>query len=158
MEQENKTEVMSGEQAADFERLSLAAVEPENAAAALQEEAAQAVESEMLDENVFAIGMIIDLAKPAFHMVGFPTVAKAFETEEAKGLPAAWGAVLTKYGVNLKNWGMAYKEEIAALFVTFPVAKAIYAAIKHDTDAALNRQPEDVPAQEQGAAEVVKLG
>lgn len=93
----------------------------------------------LMEKNVSGVMMILDLAGPAFAMVGFSsvgtTLAKAPEKDgpTAKQLLAmAWAPVLTKHDINISDVLTKYGEEFAAVAVTFPIAAAIFAGIKHD--------------------------
>lgn len=96
------------------------------------EAAAQAV---LIDQNTQSLGMMLELAGGTFGVVGFPSVAAVLTPENKAALAGVWGPVLTKHGINLGDLGGAYKEEIAAVVVTFPIAMAIAKGIRTDAAA-----------------------
>lgn len=99
--------------------------------AAIMEQQAQAEAMGLSDQNSQAVGMMLGLAVPILSRL-YPSLEQVYTPETCGALSASLGPVLAKYGVNLTEWGGAYKEEIGALFVCGPVAWATVQGIKAD--------------------------
>lgn len=118
--------------------LQAGAIDGEQAATGPAAMVAQAQEQEqaaLADQNTTACRMMLDLAGAAFGVVGFPSVAGVLQEDKKAALAGVWGPVFTKYNVDLSNGMSAYREEIAAVVVTAPIAWAIWSAIKSDAQA-----------------------
>lgn len=105
----------------------------------VQEQRQMTEQDALMAENAKGIMLILDLAGPAFAMVGFKSVAGVLDQKQEAGGPMArqvlamaWAPVLSKYGINLSDIGMKYGVELAAIAATFPIAGAIFAGIKGD--------------------------
>lgn len=110
------------------------------------QEAEQAVQ--LADQNTNAFRMILGMATGVFAMVGYPSVAAVLDEGKREALALAWGPLATKYGYDLSNMGSEYREEIGALFVTAPIAMAVWKGIKEDAAAREAAKPK--PAQVTG--------
>jgi hypothetical protein len=153
---------MSAEQAADLARLTRGAAEPDAEVQQMADaEAAAEVQAEqsLVEKNAAGLSMVFALAVPAFAMVGFPTVAGVLanpvqdmagnltDMTGAQTLAAAWAPVLAKYGVDLSSMGDKYRVEIAAVFGSIGVGKALYAALKADSTKGKNAAARAVETQ-----------
>ncbi|PJC99792.1 hypothetical protein GQ37_005650 [Janthinobacterium sp. BJB1] len=136
-QQEQKTE-MSGEQAADLQRLVSAAEAQELDAEKSQQVEVERIGNELMDRNAQGLSMLIDLAGPTLAQFGFPSVAVVLGYKDESGmtrgqmLASVWAPVLTKYGVDMAELGGTYKLEITAIFVSLPIVKALRDAVMHD--------------------------
>jgi hypothetical protein len=111
-----------------------ALVDGEVAAAApgaVLEAQAEAEVMGLAEENGQGVALILDLAVPILGKL-YPSLLDVYTPEACAAVAASMGPVLAKYGINLKEWGGAYKEEIGALFVCGPIAWATVAGIKAD--------------------------
>ena len=111
-----------------------ALVDNEVAAAApgaMLEAQAEAEVMSLASENTEGVSFILGMAVPLLSKM-YPSLADVYTPEACGQVGAAMGPLLAKYGVNLKEWGGAYKEEIGALFVCGPIALATVAGIKAD--------------------------
>jgi hypothetical protein len=132
-----------------LDALALAAEEIDRDAAAGEPgamiEAARADESAAVAvDNAEQIRMILDLALPLLGSM-YPSLNDVY-TEAARGAVAASLArVLTKYGININDWGGRYKEEIGALMVCGPIAWATVQAVKSDIAAREKQPPKELP-------------
>jgi hypothetical protein len=135
-------------------------MEPGAVLAAQQDEMQAAQNLTLLEENKGGLSMILELAAPAFDLVGMPTVGKVLAHEENKAkLIAVWAPVLTKHGIALSNLGAQWKEEITAIAVTFPILRVVLQAIKHDGQNADKEKAIEAPkAQAQEAAQAQAAG
>jgi hypothetical protein len=155
---------ISGEQAADFQRLTRAAQEPEAELAQQQEQEQEQVVGGLVEKNTKALGMLLDLAGPTLDGFGFPTVGRVLNVMDqdtgqtkAQMLAGVWSVVLAKHGVDLGELGGQWKEEIAAVFVTLPIASAVYKAVMYDCKPKEKAQ-QAVPAAQQATPAVTVMG
>jgi hypothetical protein len=155
---------ISGEQAADFQRLTRAAQEPEAELAEQQEQEQEQVVGGLIEKNAQALGMLLDLASPTLAEFGFPSVGRVLTFRDpatgqtkAQMLAGVWSTVLAKHGVDLGELGGQWKEEIAAVFVTLPIAGAVYKAVLHDCKPKEKAQ-QAVPAAPQATPAVTVMG
>lgn len=105
------------------------------------QEAAQAVT--LADDNSQGMLMVLGMAVP---MLGelYPSLKTIYTPEACERIAQATGPLLAKHGVNLREVGGAYKEEIGALFVCGPIAWATVKAVKADIAASADK-PGDKP-------------
>ncbi|MGK5023108.1 hypothetical protein [Janthinobacterium sp. LB2P10] len=137
-EQQEQQPEMSGEQAADLQRLMSAAETQENDAEKSQQVEVERIGNELMDRNAQGLSMLIDLAGPTLAQFGFPSVAVVLGHKDDSGmtrgqlLASVWAPVLTKYGVDMAELGGTYKVEITAIFVSLPIVKALRDAVMFD--------------------------
>lgn len=98
---------------------------------AAQEEAAALT---LAEENTRGVGMIMELALPLICPM-YPSLKDVYTPEAQGAIAATMGPLLAKYGINLKEAGGKYKEELAAALVCGPIALATVKAIKTDITA-----------------------
>jgi hypothetical protein len=133
-DQGQQEQAMSSEQAADWARLQADAVGQENDAEAAMQAQEQEQQATLHDENQQAMATLLEFAVPAFVVMGYPSVEGALNHDARQRLAGAWAAVATKRGYSLASFGFAYKEELAAVFVTYQVGSAVVAAIRSDAE------------------------
>ena len=127
-----------------------AAQAPEAVLAAQQD--AQMVEQ--VGQTEGQLSMIIDMALPVLGNF-FPSLLDVYTPPARKAVACSLAPVLEKYGINLAEWGTAYKAEIGALMVCGPIAYATVKAIKSDIAARApsgdglrqQEQPHALPAE-----------
>jgi hypothetical protein len=85
----------------------------------------------LAEENSQGVTMILGIAVPVLGKL-YPSLADVYTDEACGAIAASLGPLLAKYGVNLKDWGGAYKEEIGAAIVCGPIAWATVQGIKAD--------------------------
>lgn len=102
-----------------------------SAPGAVMEAQAEAEVMSLAAENTAGVGFILGMAVPLIGKM-YPSLLEVYTPKACSAVGAAMGPVLAKYGVNLKELGGAYKEEVAALFVCGPIAWATVAGIKAD--------------------------
>jgi hypothetical protein len=126
--------------------------EIDGAVAATAPEAIQAAQEEaaalsLADENTQGVTMIMELALPLICPM-FPSLEQVYTAEARQAIAISMGPLLAKYGVNLKEAGGKYKEELVAAMVCGPIAVATYRGIKTDiaTRAGAPKAVEHVPA------------
>jgi hypothetical protein len=105
----------------------LAASGPEAVQAAQEQAAALS----LADENSQGVAMIMELALPMICPL-YPSLEAIYTPDKQQAIAATMGPLLAKYGVNIKEAGGRYKEEIAAACVCGPIAFATYKGIKAD--------------------------
>ena len=161
MEQQEQQSEMSGEQAADLQRLVSAAAVQENDASKVQQVEEERAVGELEDRNAQGLSMLIDLAGPTLAQFGFPSVGVVLGYKDASGvtrgqaLALVWAPVLTKYGVDMSELGGKYKAEITAVFVSLPIAKALRDAVMNDVRV---KRAAEQPEQGQQAPKAEQVG
>jgi hypothetical protein len=99
----------------------------------------------LADTNTEGVCMIIDIALPVVGEM-YPSLTAVYTPEACGRIAGALGPVLAKYGIDLGELRGRWGEEILAALVCWPIAKATYAAIKHDIAVANGKEPVAVPA------------
>lgn len=112
-------------------------------------------------ENVGQIRMILDMAMPLLGAL-YPSLPEIYTEPTRAAVAASLGPVLQKYGINMNDWGSAYKEEIRALMVCGPIAWATVQGIKADIQAREKAVPKavilDAPPSARETEENATLG
>jgi hypothetical protein len=85
----------------------------------------------LADENRQGVVMILELALPIIGEM-YPSLQTIYTPDAQRAIAGTMGPLLAKYGVNLKDMGGRYQEEIAAAFVCGPIAWATVKGIKAD--------------------------
>lgn len=92
---------------------------------------AQAAVMSLAESNMEGMCMVLEIAVPVVSEM-YPSLAAVYTPEACGRVAGALGPVLAKYGIDLSQVRGRWGEEIAAAIICFPIAKATYAAIKHD--------------------------
>ncbi|MYN45786.1 hypothetical protein GTP23_12085 [Pseudoduganella sp. FT93W] len=124
-----------------------AAASPEAIQAAQEEQAAMG----LAEQNAGAVAMILGTAVPILSKL-YPSLADVYTEDACQSIVASVSPVLAKHGVDLSQWGGAYKEEIGAAMVCVPIAWATVQAVKHDVEAReAAKQPQAIGQQKTAA-------
>jgi hypothetical protein len=102
-----------------------------NAPEAIQQAQELAAVGSLAQENTQGVEMILATAVPVLGKL-YPSLVAVYTPDACAAVAMSLGPVLAKYGINLKEWGGKYQEEIGALFVCGPIAWATVQGIKAD--------------------------
>lgn len=121
------------------------------APAAMQAEQEQQVLLSVADENKRGVMLVLGTALPVLGKL-YPSLLAVYTDEAQAAIAETIGPLLAKHGIDLKDFGGNYREEIAAALVCGPIAWATVQAVKADIAARIE-QPQQTakPATLKGA-------
>jgi len=124
---------------AELQALAMQASQIDGEQAAASPEAVQAAQEAQVvmgleEQNQGAIALILGTAVPVLCEI-YPSLAGVYTEDACQRIVGAVSPVLAKHGVDLSQWGGAYKEEIGAAMVCVPIAWATVQAVKADIEA-----------------------
>lgn len=124
------TELEALAMGADLIDADTAATAPE--AVLAQAEADQAVSQVQAGQQQLA--MLLGVAVPVLGKL-YPSLERIYTPETQEAVAASVAPVLVKYGIDLGEWGSAWKEEIMMVVVCGPIVMATVKGIKEDAQA-----------------------
>lgn len=104
----------------------------------------QAAVMSLAESNMEGMCMVLEIAVPVVSEM-YPSLAAVYTPEACGRVAGALGPVLAKYGIDLSQVRGRWGEEIAAAIICWPIAKATYAAIKHDVAVQKGKEPVRAP-------------
>lgn len=124
---------------AELQALAAQASELDGEQQALSPEAVQAEQDALAvvglaDQNAGALALILGTAVPILSKL-YPSLEAVYTEEACQSIVGSVSPVLAKHGVDLSQWGGAYREEIGAVMVCAPIAWATVQAVKADITA-----------------------
>ncbi|MTV36274.1 hypothetical protein [Duganella radicis] len=128
--------------------------------AATAPEAVQAAEEQQVllsvaDENKRGVLLVLGTALPVLGKL-YPSLLAVYTDEAQAAIAETVGPLLAKHGIDLKDFGGNYREEIAAALVCGPIAWATVQAVK--ADIAARAEAPQQPAKPLPAGPAAKPG
>ncbi len=123
------------------------------------------------EQNAAFVGMAFSMVTPVLFTI-YPSLQKVLTGDAIEQLAGVYGPLMTKYEFNGSDAFSKYKEEIAALAVTFTIGSAALVAIREDAavmrviknteapkDAILEHEkPEELPEPDKSDSKTVTFG
>lgn len=131
---------------AELDALEMQAAQVDGQVAATAPEAVQAAEEQQVllsvaDENKRGVLLVLGTALPVLGKL-YPSLQAVYTDEAQAAIAETLGPLLAKHGIDLKDFGGNYREEIAAALVCGPIAWATVQAVKADIAARMETKPQ----------------